>query len=86
MSVEAVIKLGVGKIALTPSPINPGWILEGHPVARNQLISSSADGLHTALRIRNYRNSAIERYTPRASVFLGTMNSCGHAHRVSPLK
>lgn len=44
MSVEAVIKLGVGKIVLNPAPINPGWILEGHPMARNQLISSSADG------------------------------------------
>jgi len=49
MSVEAVIKLEVGKIVLNPSPINPGWILEGNPIARNQLISSSADGTASTL-------------------------------------
>ncbi len=27
-----------------PSPIRPNWVLEGKPVARNQLLSVSADG------------------------------------------
>jgi hypothetical protein len=47
MSVESVIKLGVGKVALSPSPIYPNWILEGNPVCRNQKISSSQDGTAT---------------------------------------
>jgi hypothetical protein len=29
---------------LLPSPIFPNWVLEGNPVARNQLLSVSADG------------------------------------------
>jgi uncharacterized cupin superfamily protein len=49
MSVESVIKLGVGQVELNPSPIRPGWVLEGNPVARNRLISSSADGTASTL-------------------------------------
>ena len=49
MSVESVIKLRVEQVDLNPSPIHPSWILEGNPVARNRLISSSADGTASAL-------------------------------------
>jgi uncharacterized cupin superfamily protein len=44
MSVENAIKFGIGKVDLGPSPICRDWILEGNPVARNALLSSSADG------------------------------------------
>jgi uncharacterized cupin superfamily protein len=49
MSVESVIKLRVEQADLNPSPIHPNWILEGNPVARNRLISSSADGTASTL-------------------------------------
>src|SRR6266404_1742922 len=49
MSVESVIKLRVEQVDLNPSPIHPNWILEGNPVARNRLISSSADGSASTL-------------------------------------
>jgi uncharacterized cupin superfamily protein len=49
MSVESVIKLRVEQVDLNPSPIHPNWILEGNPVARNRLISSSADGTASTL-------------------------------------
>jgi len=44
MSVQSVIKLGASKAELNPSPIHPNWVLEGNPIARNQLLSVSADG------------------------------------------
>jgi uncharacterized protein len=44
MSVESVISLGASRAELMPSPIRPHWVLEGNPVARNQLLSVSADG------------------------------------------
>jgi uncharacterized cupin superfamily protein len=44
MSVESVSKLGVARLGMTPSPIYGDWILEGTPVARNSVLSSSADG------------------------------------------
>ncbi len=31
-------------VSLRPAPINPDWILEGKPVARNALLSRSHDG------------------------------------------
>lgn len=31
-------------VEMQPSPINPGWIREGAPVARNRLLSQSRDG------------------------------------------
>ena len=43
------IKFATGKLALGPSPINPDWILEGNPVARNRLIAGSADGMASTL-------------------------------------
>jgi uncharacterized cupin superfamily protein len=30
---------------LTPSPIEPSWIIEGNPVAQSSVLSKSADGL-----------------------------------------
>jgi uncharacterized protein len=44
MSVESVIRLGASRAELNLSPIRPNWVLEGNPVARNQLLSVSADG------------------------------------------
>ncbi len=49
MSAESVIKLEVEHVDLNPSPIYPGWVLEGNPVARNRVISSSADGTASTL-------------------------------------
>ena len=44
MSVESVIRLGASRADLMLSPIRSNWVLEGNPVARNQLLSVSADG------------------------------------------
>jgi uncharacterized protein len=41
---NSAIKFGTGKMDLDPAPINPEWIIEGSPVTRNKLVSSSADG------------------------------------------
>jgi uncharacterized cupin superfamily protein len=49
MAVDSVIKLAVGQINLDPSPIYREWILEGDPVARNIVLSSSADGTASTL-------------------------------------
>jgi uncharacterized cupin superfamily protein len=49
MTKESVIKLGVAEISLNPSPIYPNWVLEGNPVARNKVLSSSADGTASTL-------------------------------------
>ncbi len=35
------------EVTLSPSPIYPGWVLEGKPVARNHVLSRSADGTAT---------------------------------------
>jgi uncharacterized cupin superfamily protein len=44
MSIESVIKFGVGNVTFGPSPINPDWIIEGNPVTRNSFVASTADG------------------------------------------
>ncbi len=49
MSMESVIKLAVGQLALNPSPIYPEWVIEGNPIARNKVLSSSADGTASTL-------------------------------------
>jgi uncharacterized cupin superfamily protein len=49
MSAESVIEFGSGNVSLSPSPINPEWILEGNPIARNTVLSSSADGVASTL-------------------------------------
>ena len=49
MTNESIIELGVGQAQLNPAPIRPEWILEGNPVTRNKLLSSSADGTASTL-------------------------------------
>jgi len=44
MSLKSAIKFGIGQVTLSPAPIRRDWILEGNPVARINLLSSSADG------------------------------------------
>jgi uncharacterized cupin superfamily protein len=44
MTIEYSIKPGTEAADFRLSPINPAWILEGKPVARVALLSSSADG------------------------------------------
>jgi len=44
MPVENAIKFGIGQVNLSSAPIRGDWILEGNPVARNKLLSASADG------------------------------------------
>ena len=44
MAVASIVGLRVGQLALNPSPIYANWVLEGNPVARNKILSSSADG------------------------------------------
>lgn len=48
MTVESAIKYGIGEVTLGPAGINPNWILEGNPIARNKLLSQSADGTATS--------------------------------------
>jgi uncharacterized cupin superfamily protein len=49
MTIASVIKFGVGEVNLNPSPIYSHWVLEGNPVARNKVLSSSADGTASTL-------------------------------------
>jgi uncharacterized cupin superfamily protein len=49
MAGGASIKAVGGDIQFSPSPINPAWILEGTPVARNALLSFSPDGSASTL-------------------------------------
>jgi uncharacterized cupin superfamily protein len=44
MSIDSVLTFGASSLRLNPSPINPEWVLEGEPMARNRLLSSSTDG------------------------------------------
>jgi uncharacterized cupin superfamily protein len=41
---RAAIEAWHHKVDLKPSPIEPSWIIEGHPEARNCVLSISADG------------------------------------------
>jgi uncharacterized protein len=38
------IEFAIGAVSMKPAPITPEWILDGCPVARNALLSSSEDG------------------------------------------
>jgi uncharacterized cupin superfamily protein len=49
MPTESLLKFGAGNVALNPSPIHPDWILEGNPIARNRVLSSSRDGSASTL-------------------------------------
>ena len=42
------IEFGLGDVTLGAAAINPEWILEGNPEARNKFLFSSADGTATA--------------------------------------
>src|SRR4029077_6837061 len=44
MSIESTVTIGTSPKNLVANPIQPGWILEGKPLARLELLSSSADG------------------------------------------
>jgi uncharacterized cupin superfamily protein len=44
MAAETLITVGSSPANLVSNPIQPAWILEGKPVARLELLSSSADG------------------------------------------
>src|SRR6202020_3124140 len=44
MAVESLITVGTCSAKFAPNPIQAGWILDGSPVARADLLSSSADG------------------------------------------
>jgi uncharacterized cupin superfamily protein len=46
---ESILKFSSGNASLEPAPINSAWILEGNPVARNRIISTSKDGTSSAL-------------------------------------
>jgi len=42
---RALIEVANTASNLTPSPIEPSWIIEGNPVAQSSLLSKSEDGL-----------------------------------------
>jgi uncharacterized protein len=44
MAVESLITVGTSSAKFAPNPIQAAWILAGNPVARAELLSSSADG------------------------------------------
>jgi len=44
MSVDAAIEFIAADVELRACPIRPEWIVEGAPVARNAILSRSADG------------------------------------------
>src|SRR6202041_2642058 len=44
MAVETLITVGTAPSNLVPNHIQSSWILEGEPLARLELLSSSADG------------------------------------------
>src|SRR5664279_4983395 len=47
MMAKKPIEFGLGEMILSSAAINPNWILEGNPVARNKLLFESADGTAT---------------------------------------
>ena len=44
MAVESLITVGTCSAKFVPNPIQAAWILDGSPVARAELLSSSEDG------------------------------------------
>ncbi len=42
---SAIIEVAHTAVDLTPSPIDPSWIIKGNPVAQSTLLTKSADGL-----------------------------------------
>jgi len=48
MPAKTAIEFGIGEMTLGAAAINPNWILEGKPEARNKFLFSSDDGTATA--------------------------------------
>jgi uncharacterized cupin superfamily protein len=48
MPAKTAIEFEFGEVTLGSAAINPNWILEGKPEARNKFLFSSADGTATA--------------------------------------
>ena len=46
---RALIETGNLVVNLTPSPIEPSWIIEGNPVAQWCVLSKSADGMASTM-------------------------------------
>jgi uncharacterized cupin superfamily protein len=46
---RALIETSNIVVSLTPKPIEPSWIIEGHPVAQWCVLSKSADGLASTI-------------------------------------
>lgn len=49
MSVPAVAFAAPAEIELAPNPINPDWIVEGHPQARAKRLAESAGGTSSVM-------------------------------------
>lgn len=47
MAAKNVIEFGLGDMTFGSAAINPAWIIEGNPEARNRFLFSSADGTAT---------------------------------------
>lgn len=47
MPFKRAVEFGVGDLTMGSAAINPDWILEGNPAARNKYLFSSADGTTT---------------------------------------
>jgi uncharacterized protein len=47
--IESTLAFSSGNANLESAPINPAWILEGSPTARNRTISTSKDGTASSL-------------------------------------
>jgi uncharacterized protein len=88
MASESTVIFTVGKIKLNPGPIRPSWILEGHPVSCNKLLSFSADGSAstmmwdcTAGRFNWYYDVDETLYVIEGSAII--KDSAGVSHRLS---
>jgi uncharacterized protein len=45
MAIESTVTFGATTANWSSNPIRPEWILDGKPIARTELLSSSADGM-----------------------------------------
>jgi uncharacterized protein len=46
---ESIVKAGVGQIPLNFAPIRPTWVIDGNPITRTKVLTSSADGTATTV-------------------------------------
>ncbi len=46
---RTLIETSTTAVNLTPSPIEPSWVIEGNPLAQSCLLSRSADGLASTI-------------------------------------